>query len=144
MLHEAGDPSRAAACYEVALEQSRELEPGILGRLGTARLDAGDVDGAEKAFRAAASLAPRDPRPHHYLGVIRLARGDEKGAWDAFSRASSLDPRFNGSLVYWATWLGRQGRLEEARSVLAQAEARRPGDPAVASAREEIERAANR
>jgi arylsulfatase A-like enzyme/tetratricopeptide (TPR) repeat protein len=143
-LQDAGDFARAAACYEVALEQMRELDPALLGRLGIARLSAGDPEGAEKAFGAAAALTPSDPRPQHYLGVIRLGRGDEAGAREAFDRAMALDPGFTAPLVHLARWLGRQGRMDEARSALAAAEARRPGDPAVAAAAEELRGADSR
>ncbi len=144
LLLEEGDPAGAAACFEVALEQSRVLDPGLLGRLGAARLGSGDAKGAEAAFQAAASLAPRDPRPQHYLGVIRLERGDEAGARAAFAKASAADPRFHASLLHLGRWLGRQGRREEALRALAEAEARRPGDPDVAAARREIERIVER
>jgi arylsulfatase A-like enzyme/Flp pilus assembly protein TadD len=144
LLLEAGDPARAAACFEVALEQSRVLDPGLLGRLGAARRGSGDAKGAEAAFQAAASLAPRDPRPQHYLGVIRLERGDEAGARAAFAKASAADPRFHASLLHLGRWLGRQGRREEALRALAEAEARRPGDPDVAAARREVEGAVER
>jgi arylsulfatase A-like enzyme/Tfp pilus assembly protein PilF len=144
LLLEEGDPARAAACFEVALEQSRTLDPGLLGRLGSARLASGDPKGAEAAFQAAASLAPRDPRPQHYLGVLRLERGDEAGARAAFAKASAADPRFHASLLHLGRWLGRQGRREEALRMLAEAEARRPGDPEVSAARREIEGSVDR
>lgn len=139
LLQTAGDPARAAACYEVALEQQRTLDPGLLGRLGAARLSAGDEGGAEEAFRAASSLAPADPRPHHYLGVIALGRGDERGAREAFARAVRADPRFAGSEIQLARWLARQGRRDEAIAALREAARRNPSDPGIDATRREIE-----
>lgn len=128
VLSEHGEHARAAACYEVALGQGRDLDARLLGRLGTARLAAGNPAGAEEAFQAAAFLDPRDPRPHHYLGVIALQRGDEKQARAAFDRALAIDPGFSASPTSLGRWLASQGRKDEAVRAFEDAVRRNPRD----------------
>ncbi len=92
ILGEAGDHGGAAACYEVVLEQARERNPDLLGKLGLARLHAGDVAGAEDALAEASALRPSDPRPIYLLGVIAEKRGDRAGARSRYEQALALDP----------------------------------------------------
>jgi arylsulfatase A-like enzyme/Tfp pilus assembly protein PilF len=134
LLSEHGDHARAAACYEVALGQSRDLDARLLARLGTERLAAGNPAGAAEAFHAAAFLDPRDPRPHHYLGVIALQRGDEKEARASFERALSIDPGFSASPTSLGRWLASKGRKDEATRAFEEAVRRNPGDRAAAEA----------
>ncbi|HEX6852414.1 MAG TPA: sulfatase-like hydrolase/transferase [Candidatus Polarisedimenticolaceae bacterium] len=134
LLSEHGDHARAAACYEVALGQSRDLDARLLGRLGTARLAAGNPAGAAEAFHAAAYLDPRDPRPHHYLGVIALQRGDEKEARASFDRALAIDPGFSASPTSLGRWLASQGRKDEAALAFEDAVRRNPRDRGAAEA----------
>ena len=134
LLSEHGEHARAAACYEVALEQSRDLDARLLGRLGTARLAAGNPAGSAEAFHAAAFLDPRDPRPHHYLGVIALQRGDEKEARASFDRALAIDPGFSASPTSLGRWLASRGRKEEAAVAFEDAVRRNPRDPTAAEA----------
>jgi arylsulfatase A-like enzyme/Flp pilus assembly protein TadD len=94
ILMGAGDPARAAACYEVILEQAPQPDPELLGKLGIARLRAGDLDGAAGAFAECAALRPSDPRPVYYEGLIAEKRGDTAGARAAFAKALALDPSF--------------------------------------------------
>lgn len=132
-LQAAGDPARTAVCYEVLLAQIPVLDPGIVGRMGQAKLAARDLDGAEEAFRAASTLAPHDPRPPYFLGTIALARGDEAAAKRSFDRAVALDGRFSDPLTTWGRYLASKGRSEEAAEAFRGALARNPADRAAAA-----------
>src|SRR4051794_21743677 len=57
---------------------------------GTAKLEAGDTDGALAAFQRAATLAPKDPRPRYLRGAA-LAKKDPEAAIAAYREALALD-----------------------------------------------------
>ena len=134
VLSEHGEHGRAAACLEVALDQRRDLDTRLLGRLGTERLAAGNAAGAKEAFRAASFLDPSDPRPHHYLGVLALQRGDEAEARASFGRALALDPGFSASPASLGRWLASKGRTDDAILAFEDAVRRNPRDRAAAEA----------
>ena len=94
LLESAGDPARAAICYELLVAQTPQPGAELLGTLGVTRLKAGDVDGAQEALAAAAAQAPSDPRPVYLLGRVALRRGDAAGARARFQEALRLDPGF--------------------------------------------------
>jgi len=95
LLADAGDPARAAVCYEVVLDQASQPDAGLLGKLGFTRLRAGNLEGAESAFAAVSKLRPSDARPVYFLGVISQRRGDAVAARELFARALVLDPGFS-------------------------------------------------
>ncbi len=131
LLMESGNAAAAVPCLEAAIEQVDGLPVGWLGRLGVARLESGDLDGAEQAFGAVARLRPADPRAFYYLGNIALRRGDEDTARRRFGEALRIDPGFVDSQLSLSRWLAAQGRLEEAVAELEKAAARQPGNPRV-------------
>jgi Flp pilus assembly protein TadD len=94
LLADAGEPARAAACYEVIAAQLPQPDPELLGKLGIVLLRAGETDGAFRAFEQCASLRPDDPRPVYYLGVVAEQRGDTPEARTQYARAQALDPSF--------------------------------------------------
>ncbi|HUC43065.1 MAG TPA: tetratricopeptide repeat protein, partial [Candidatus Sulfotelmatobacter sp.] len=63
-------------------------------RLGLARMEAGNLAGAEEALTAAAKSRPSDPRAIYLLGVVARKKGDVVSARERFTRALSLDPAF--------------------------------------------------
>jgi arylsulfatase A-like enzyme/Flp pilus assembly protein TadD len=94
LLAEAGDPRRAAACFETIAAQNPHPDPELLGKIGIWHLRAGDLDEAAQAFAACAALRPDDPRPVYYAGLVARQRGDGAAARAAFERALQLDPTF--------------------------------------------------
>jgi Ca-activated chloride channel homolog len=104
----AGDPKAAIGHYERA-GKADPKEPAIPYDLGTARLAAGDVDGAVEALGAAAGepgapqITAPDPvraRAAFNLGNAHLerakgptARADLQAAIDAYRRAVAADPQ---------------------------------------------------
>lgn len=135
LLVQAGDHVRAAAAFEVALEQLSALEPPLLIRLGVARLRSGDPDGAIDVLEVAEALAPRDPRASYWFGVASLEVGREAVGRAALDRALAKSP--GGTiepLVALATWLERVGRNPEALETWQAAAAERSDDPRVREA----------
>jgi len=137
LLMEDGDPARAAEAFEVAQDQV-DLDPGLLARLGSARLAAGRLDGAEEVFRALDALRPRDPRPPFWLGSVALARGAEANARAFFAEAQARDPAFTAGQVGLARFLRSQGRDDEARAALEDALRRNPADRSARELLQEI------
>jgi arylsulfatase A-like enzyme/Flp pilus assembly protein TadD len=127
-LREAGNPVLAVLCFEAALRKAGPESPEILGFLGTARIAAGDLDGAEKALREVTRLRPEDPRAPFYLGNIALLKEDERRAKELYGRALELDPDFTPPLVNLARWQASKGRFDEAERTLVDALARNPED----------------
>jgi arylsulfatase A-like enzyme/predicted Zn-dependent protease len=128
LLLDAGQPARAAACFEVAQEQNARPDPELFGQIGAARMAAGQVDEAKKAFLAMGQARPADPRPHYYLGMIALEGGDEAGARASFGRALERAPTFTAPLVAYGRYLASHGARAEAVRVLEDALRRNPGD----------------
>jgi tetratricopeptide (TPR) repeat protein len=62
-------------------------------RIGRARYDLGDVDGAEPLLIDAATRQPGHGDAQYYLGLVREARGDRRGATLAFLSVRELDRR---------------------------------------------------
>lgn len=70
-----GESATALALYERAAENA----PGDVSlrvRVGNARLKAGDVEGAEEAFRAALQVNPQDAEALLGLGTAQLRKGE--------------------------------------------------------------------
>ena len=128
LLLDAGQPARAAACFEVAQGQNDRPDPELFGQIGAARMAAGQVDEAKKAFLAMGQARPADPRPHYYLGMIALEGGDEAGARACFGRALERAPTFTAPLVAYGRYLASRGARAEAVRVLEDALRRNPGD----------------
>lgn len=63
-----------------------------LGTEGTRRMRAGDVAGAERAFREAIEVSPKDASAHGTLGVVLARSGRLEEAEREFSEAVRLDP----------------------------------------------------
>jgi arylsulfatase A-like enzyme/Flp pilus assembly protein TadD len=135
-LLEAGDPKRAAACFERALEKTGP-DLTLLGKLGTAQIRAGDLEMARETFLKASRLRPEDARPHYFLGKIALGMGDENEGRARLERAAQLDDGFAPPLVTLGRWLALQGRREEALEKIEEALRR---DPTNAQAREAFEK----
>jgi Flp pilus assembly protein TadD len=95
LLADAGDPARAAVCYELVVDQASQPQTNLLGQLGFARLRAGNLEGAQAAFEAVSKLRPSEARPVYFLGVIARRRGDDAAARAYFARVLALDPGFS-------------------------------------------------
>ncbi len=94
--------------------------------LGIARRNAGDLDGAEDAYRRALALKPNDASAWNNLAELLVARGRLPEAEAALSRALRAKPDHVGARVSRANVLVELGRLDEARREYEEALARDP------------------
>jgi tetratricopeptide (TPR) repeat protein len=108
-----GQHRAAAAVFEELLEVFSE---SILMRrwLGSAWLNAGELDEAEEQTLAVLELGPERDTAWFKLGVIRMKQGRPAEAVDAFRRSIELKPRVPGPHFHLVKALLASGRLEEA------------------------------
>jgi O-antigen ligase len=89
------DIDRAVAFYEELLAVDPHNGQNQL-RAGTGLVLAGEFEDAERAFLAAADLAPSSSVPFSNLARLYLASGDLDDAVDAYHRALLIDPTAPG------------------------------------------------
>jgi len=94
LLLESKDPRRAAACFEVALEQQKRPDAKLLGDLGSAQLQAGDLEAARKSFAALVELLPTRPWPRYELALVAARENRLEEAREHLLEALRLDPTF--------------------------------------------------
>jgi arylsulfatase A-like enzyme/Tfp pilus assembly protein PilF len=78
-----------------AMTRAREIDPTNLDNLrnlGTAELQLGHVDEAERAFRAIILQNEHHSAAHNGLGLVAIQRGDAYAARRDFEKAIELDP----------------------------------------------------
>ena len=84
---------------EAAASVARDLptgpfeNPGLVLHVGRAKLDTGDLDGAEPLIEQAIGQQPPTSDAFYYHGLIREQRDDARGALLAFLQARELDAR---------------------------------------------------
>lgn len=127
----------AVRLFEIAHEKAPK-SPDILGYLGTARMTAGDLAGAERDLLEVRRLRPQDPRAPFYLANIALLRNDEEKAKKYIEESLENDSEFLPPLLNYARWLAQKGRMPEARRVTESALERRPGDRNAAALLEQL------
>jgi tetratricopeptide (TPR) repeat protein len=102
---------------------------------GAARLAAGDLAGAEAAFRIALDLRPNDAAAWHNLGVVLARQGNLPEAIAKFETALGYNPESADTHRNLALALRRQGRAIEVERHLREAVRI---DPDQAAARHEL------
>ncbi|NUP04670.1 MAG: tetratricopeptide repeat protein [Polyangiaceae bacterium] len=100
---------------------TREGDADALHRQGKERLEAGDRDGAEAAFRAALALDPDRTATLNNLGNLLAARGDAAGALSTFERAYALGSRTAVLLTNYARTALALDRVEDAARLAEEA-----------------------
>ena len=116
-----------------------EVRADAFGELGKRFMATRFNDEAERSFRNAERLAPRDFRWPYYLGHILRNNGDLSGAAESFERARLLRPTDFPTLVWLARVYLDLARPLDAEQRLAEARSVDPSQPAV---RVELGRAA--
>ena len=90
-------------------------------RHGNALLDAGDIDGAGRAFAMALTADGEAPEGHAGLGRVALARGDAARAIGAFRRSLRTRPRHGATRNGLGRALASLGQWDEAVEAFAEA-----------------------
>ena len=90
-------------------------------KLGIAVGAMGDLNGARAHLERAVALAPSLPEAQLNLGLVLIDFREESAAEDRFRRALELRPGYRLARERLADLLVRQGRIEEARILLASA-----------------------
>ena len=101
-------------------KQAQELAPtnaDIAARRSMALLNAGDMDGAESAARAAKAANPNDVRVLYVLGVALEARNAFDDALPVLEQASRLAPDNASILFQYGGALDRTGHRADAENV---------------------------
>ena len=109
------NPPNWLAEYNVGLERERK----------------GDFAGAERRYRAAASLVPGSPDVHSGMARVLAATGRPAEAIAEYSRAVSIEPRDPLALNGLAILLAQASRLDEAVGMLRRVLAIAPRAPTV-------------
>jgi tetratricopeptide (TPR) repeat protein len=78
--------------YLLRANQLRPKDYDAIAFLGEANMDAGHFDAAEKWYRAALLMKPKEPTTLDGLCFVLLSKGDAKGAEEAIDRLAKLDP----------------------------------------------------
>ncbi len=105
------DPAPAAA----ARASTSGDDVGALLAAAEARLEAGDVEPAMAAARAAVGMRPHEARAHLLLGRAHLVLGQWADAVDECRRALRLDPKLADAHRFFGYALAATGRYREAR-----------------------------
>jgi tetratricopeptide (TPR) repeat protein len=107
--------------------------------LGLLRIHAGELDGAEQAYRAGLAVDGRAAECHLGLATVAVLRGNAASALVEYDAIIAERPRFAPAHLGRAWSLGRLGRKAEARDALLTAE-KLGGEPrAIADARRSLE-----
>ena len=138
-------PARAAAASATSIAMARPARRVDGTRAGVRRaapsadalvaraMDAhqrGDLDAAERGYRAALAVAPRHPHALHYLGVVLYQRDRLAEALPLLERAVALiphEPEFHNNLGLALCGRGSHRRRDRRVPARARAEARSRG-----------------
>lgn len=119
-----GRTEQAAREYHAALEQEHGYVPAFVG-LGNLAFARGALEEAEAYYRQALAVAPQDPGANNNLAMLYLARGvnldeAERLARQALVQGGPLRPYVLDTMAHIYI---RQGRYQQAKAALEEAEA---------------------
>jgi len=117
--------AQAAQACEEAIRLSRRNAPSYL-MLGMAKLQEGDLHGAQIALRRSVTLQPELAFVHRELGVALFKGGDLRGAGNELNRALGLDQKDVRAYFWRALVLEGQGQRKQAIADLETAVALQP------------------
>jgi tetratricopeptide (TPR) repeat protein len=89
----------------------------------------GNAEAALSKIKDLLAQSPNDPYLTYQAGLIRLANGDYGQASKDFALVSRSVPDWNVADLYWCLSLFREGKVDEAKSSLANYEKANPGKP---------------
>ncbi|MFC5863671.1 tetratricopeptide repeat protein [Acidicapsa dinghuensis] len=122
---EAGEAAGRLGNSAEDLAAVHELRGDVLLRLSN------DPDGAEKEYRQAISLHPRDPRLLERLAEAQLSKGDSDNAKASAQVALVLDPHRQSALRTLAAIAMNERDYENALPLLRQLTAQTPNDKSI-------------
>lgn len=122
-----GRTELAAREYHTALEKGHGYVPAFVG-LGNLAFVGGALEEAESYYRQALAVAPEDPGANNNLAMVHLARSAnlaeaERLTRQALAQGGPLRPYVLDTMAHIYI---RQGRYEEAKAALEEAEAMTP------------------
>lgn len=129
VLKEIGQLDEAMAAYQQAIALD-PLSADAHNNLGVVLGGRSRPDEAMAAFRRAIELDPRHAEAYHNLGNVLHARAAYDQAAEAYRASTQMAPARSRAYGSLAVLLMRQGRQAEARSVIEEWLALKPGDPA--------------
>src|SRR5829696_157901 len=109
--------------------RGQDLAPQLVARFseGVEALKAGQLDGAEAAFRDVLARGGNRAFVHHNLGIVQQRRERHVQALAEFRAAARLDPAFGPARLLAGTSLLALGRAREAVAELERAVRLLPG-----------------
>ncbi|WP_326539721.1 XrtA/PEP-CTERM system TPR-repeat protein PrsT [Pseudorhodoferax sp.] len=116
-----GQPTRAVAVAE-QLVKLQPTNPGLLHLLGTARAEAGNLDGARQALEQAAKADARFVDPQVELARLDLRRNNPEAALTRLNAVVAQNGRHVGALTLLGQLMASRGRLDEAQRWLEKAD----------------------
>ncbi len=104
------------------------LKSGVAGQFtdAVARLQEGELDGAEPLLRELTDRQPELAGPWLNLGRLQLERGDAEAARTSFTRALEANPQSCPAHIQLGIMLRREGKFEAARAHYQSCLAARP------------------
>ncbi|RVU35002.1 tetratricopeptide repeat protein [Hwanghaeella grinnelliae] len=105
----------------------------ILATLALAQDAAGLKDVAERTYRKAQRLEPRNAEIRNNLGALLKSQGNVKEAVRQFRDALKIDPNYTQAVINLGGTLFRQGEAEEAEGLFRRALVLEPENPDVAT-----------
>ncbi len=119
----------------LAITERHEIE----NALGTECAKRGDLEGAERHYRAAIALAPGFFKPHNNLGNVLLGRGQLEAAVEHYRAALRIEPSAQRVHANLANTLSELGLLLDAVEAYRKAVALNAGAPVVLRLAEVLE-----
>ena len=113
--------------YHAALEQEHGYVPAFVG-LGNLAFGRGALEEAEAYYHQALAVAPQDPGANNNLAMLYVTRGAglDEAEWLARQALAQGGPLRPYALDTLARIYVRQGRYQEAKAALEEAEAMTP------------------
>jgi Flp pilus assembly protein TadD len=128
-----GDAAGARTWVARAVERGRGVPADVL--LGTILFQQGDLDGAQRAFKDALSLDPKDARATYDLALIAHQRGQYHDAREGYLQALKLDPKYLEARYNLVVLTHAHGADAEAQHHFVEFALAAPNDPRVAQLR---------
>lgn len=137
------------SCSNKRKEKKTPVSASKLVEQGKKSFGAGDVDGALRAYRAAAKARPRWAEAHNYLGMALRYKYYETSDSSfreeelaAFRRAAELNPKWVVPVVNRAETLWQMGRLNESANLMRKVLDMEPNHPDRGAMERRIKKAA--